>query len=53
MELLTIDERAALLNVKPRTVYEMNSRRGRARTEHPLPVIRLNSKCLRFRPRRY
>jgi excisionase family DNA binding protein len=49
MELLTIDECAALLKVKPRTVYEMTSNRGRARAEHPLPVVRLNSKCLRFR----
>jgi len=49
MELLTIDECAALLKVKPRTVYEMTSARGRARAEHPLPVVRLNAKCLRFR----
>lgn len=49
MELLTIDECAALLKVKPRTVYEMTSARGQARSEYPLPVLRLNSKCLRFR----
>jgi excisionase family DNA binding protein len=49
MELLTIDECAALLKVSPRTVYEMTSQRGRARRQHPLPVLRLNSKCLRFR----
>jgi excisionase family DNA binding protein len=48
-KLLTIDEAAALLQVKPRTIYEMTSARGRARKEHPLPVVRLNSKCLRFR----
>jgi excisionase family DNA binding protein len=49
MELLTIEECAALLKVKPRTIYEMTSARGRARSEHPLPVVRINSKCLRFR----
>ena len=50
MELLTIEECAALLKVSPRSVYEMTSARGRARSTHPLPVLRLNSKCLRFRP---
>jgi predicted DNA-binding transcriptional regulator AlpA len=49
VELLTIEECAALLKVTPRSVYEMTSARGRARSEHPLPVLRLNSKCLRFR----
>jgi excisionase family DNA binding protein len=49
MELLTIEECAALLKVKPRTIYEMTSNRGRERRKHPLPVIRLNTKCLRFR----
>jgi excisionase family DNA binding protein len=49
MELLTIEECAALLKVTPRSVYEMTSNRGRARSQHPLPVLRLNSKCLRFR----
>jgi excisionase family DNA binding protein len=49
MELLTIDECAALLKVGTRTIYEMCSARGRARSSHPLPVVRLNSKCLRFR----
>lgn len=48
-KLLTLQEAAELLAVSPRTIYEMTSRRGRTRREHPLPVIRLNSKCLRFR----
>jgi len=47
--LLTLEEAAELLAVSPRTIYEMTSQRGRARRKHPLPVIRLNSKCLRFR----
>jgi excisionase family DNA binding protein len=49
MELLTVEEAAAVLKISPRSVYEMTSSRGRARREHPLPVVRLNSKCLRFR----
>ena len=48
-ELLTIEECAALLKVTPRSVYEMTSSRGRVRSQHPLPVLRLNTKCLRFR----
>jgi excisionase family DNA binding protein len=48
-KLLTISEAAELLQVRPRTLYEMTSARGRARNQHPLPVIRLNAKCLRFR----
>jgi excisionase family DNA binding protein len=47
-KLLTIEEAAELLGVKPRTIYEMTSERGRKR-EHPLPVVKVNSKCLRFR----
>jgi len=46
--LLTLDEAAAFLSVSPRTVYELTSARGRKRREHPLPVVRLNAKCLRF-----
>lgn len=48
-KLLTVEECAALLDVSPRSVYEMTSNRGRARRHYPLPVIRLNQKCLRFR----
>ncbi len=47
--LLTVEQAAALLQVRPRTIYELTSRRGVANREHPLPVIRLNAKCLRFR----
>lgn len=46
--LLSVDEAAELLGVKRRTIYEMVSERGRKRG-HPLPVVKLNSKCLRFR----
>jgi excisionase family DNA binding protein len=49
MELLTVEEAAAILKVTPSSIYGMTSSRGRARNPHPLPVVRLNSKCLRFR----
>jgi len=49
VELLTVEEAAALLKISPRSIYEMTSARGRARREHPLPTVRLNAKCLRFR----
>jgi excisionase family DNA binding protein len=48
-KLLTVEEAADLLRVSPRTIYEMTSTRGRARRQHPLPVVKLNSKCLLFR----
>ena len=45
-KLLNISEAASLLNVKPRTIYELTSERGRQRG---FPVIWINSKCLRFK----
>jgi len=48
-EILTLDEVAALLKVKPRTIYEMVSARGQARSKHPIPFTKFNAKCLRFR----
>ncbi|MGA8761501.1 MAG: helix-turn-helix domain-containing protein [Candidatus Sulfotelmatobacter sp.] len=48
-KLLTVEEAAALLDVSPRSIYEMTSSRGRGRSQNPLPVLRLNKKCLRFR----
>jgi predicted DNA-binding transcriptional regulator AlpA len=48
-QLLTIEQAAALLQIKPRSLYELTSRRGRERTDNPIPVIRLNAKTLRFR----
>ncbi len=43
MEIMTIDEVAAMLRMSKRSVYEMTSGRGRARMKHPLPVLRINS----------
>jgi helix-turn-helix protein len=47
-EILTVADLAALLKCKPSSVYNLTRRRGRARYEHPVPVLRLP--CgLRFR----
>lgn len=48
-ELLTIDELAALLKVSRRSVYAMTNERARRVTQHPIPIVRLNAKCVRFR----
>ena len=48
-EILTVADLAALLKCKPSSVYNLTRRRGRARYEHRVPVLRLP--CgLRFRP---
>jgi excisionase family DNA binding protein len=49
MELLTPEECAALLRVKPRAIYEMCRRRTQAKSPHPLPYLKLHGKALRFR----
>jgi hypothetical protein len=47
-EIMTVADLAALLKCKPSSVYNLTRRRGRARYEHPVPVLRLP--CgLRFR----
>ena len=45
-KLLTIGEAADLLQISPRTIYEMVSARGRARRQHQIPGIKLNGRCL-------
>lgn len=47
-EILTIDELAAWLKMSPTSIYSMTRRRGQARMEHPLPVLRINGN-VRFR----
>jgi len=47
MEIMTVDEVAAMLRMSKRSVYELSSARGRAKMKHPLPVLRINS-ILRF-----
>jgi excisionase family DNA binding protein len=49
MELLTPEECAALLRVKPRAIYEMCRRRTQVKSSHPLPHLKLHGKALRFR----
>jgi excisionase family DNA binding protein len=45
--ILTIEETAKLLRMKPGSVYELTRARTRAKHKHPLPVIRIGS-ALRF-----
>jgi hypothetical protein len=40
-EIFTVADLAALLKCKPSSVYNLTRRRGRARYEHPVPVLRL------------
>jgi len=45
--ILTLEETAELLKMKPASVYELTRARTRARHKYPLPVIRIGS-ALRF-----
>lgn len=45
--ILTLEETAKLLRMKPASVYELTRARTRAKHKHPLPVIRIGS-ALRF-----
>jgi len=47
-DILTVAEVAELLKCKPSSIYNMTSRRGRARYDHSIPVLRLPM-GLRFR----
>lgn len=42
MEVLTIEDMAALLKMTRRQVYELTRERNRARSGHPVPLIRVN-----------
>lgn len=46
--ILTLDEVAELLRMKPASVYELTRARTREKHKHPLPVLRIGS-ALRFR----
>jgi len=48
MEILTIDEVAALLKMKRNQIYTMTRKRAQENMEVPLPVLRINGN-LRFR----
>jgi predicted DNA-binding transcriptional regulator AlpA len=47
-ELLTVTDLAAILKCKESSVYNLTRRRGRARYDNPIPVLRLPM-GLRFR----
>jgi excisionase family DNA binding protein len=46
-EILTVNELASLLKMTRRQIYEMTSARTRAKSDHPIPVLRVNGN-LRF-----
>ncbi|MGB6476384.1 MAG: helix-turn-helix domain-containing protein [Candidatus Sulfotelmatobacter sp.] len=48
MDILTLDDVAAILKLKRSAVYEMTRVRSQARQEHPIPFIRVAGH-LRFR----
>ena len=48
-EILTVEDLAGWLKLKPRQIYELTRQRGQVRSECPLPVLRFHSKALRFR----
>ncbi len=48
MDILTVDEVAALLKMTRDQVYTLTRARSRARMDKPIPVLRINSN-LRFR----
>ena len=47
-EILTVAEVAELLRCKPSSIYNLTRRRGQARYDNPIPVLRLPM-GLRFR----
>ena len=47
-ELLTLEEAAEKLRLKPTALYELTRARTRSRHVHPIPVVRIGSR-LRFR----
>jgi predicted DNA-binding transcriptional regulator AlpA len=47
MTILTLEETAELLKMKPASVYELTRGRTRARHKFPIPVIRIGS-ALKF-----
>jgi predicted DNA-binding transcriptional regulator AlpA len=48
-EIWTVDDVAHHLKLSRRQVWELTRRRGQLRSEHPIPVVRIHRKALRFR----
>lgn len=48
-EVLTIEEAAAILKMKPRQVYELTRRRTQERMEVPFPAFSIHRKAKRVR----
>jgi predicted DNA-binding transcriptional regulator AlpA len=48
-EVLTMEEAAAILKMRPRQVYELTRRRSQERHDVPFPVFSIHSKAKRIR----
>jgi hypothetical protein len=48
-EVLTMEEAAAILKMKPRQVYELTRRRSQERMEVPFPAFSIHCKAKRIR----
>jgi excisionase family DNA binding protein len=48
-DLMTVKEAAAYLRVSVSQLYSLTRRRGVARAQHPIPVVRMGIRTLRFR----
>jgi len=48
-EVLTMEESAAILKMRPRQVYELTRRRSQERHDVPFPAFSIHSKAKRIR----
>lgn len=48
-DLMTVAETAQYLRVSVNQLYSLTRRRGVARAQHPIPVVRMGIRTLRFR----
>ena len=48
-EVWTVNDVARHLKLSRRQVWELTRRRGQLRSDHPIPVVRIHRKALRFR----
>jgi excisionase family DNA binding protein len=48
-DIMTTEEAAAYLRVSVSQLYSLTRRRGVVRAQHPIPVVRMGIRTLRFR----
>jgi excisionase family DNA binding protein len=48
-DIMTVKEAAAYLRISVSALYDLTRSRTNARMKHPIPVIRMGTKSLRFR----